>query len=59
MHNKMKKRLKLQKLSIATLTKLNTIKGGTMSITTCGTMGGDTSDCDEKSKPKTICLDCY
>ncbi|MCH2193008.1 hypothetical protein [Kordia sp.] len=55
----MKKRLKLQKLSIATLTKLNTIKGGTMSITTCGTMGGDTSDCDEKSKPKTICLDCY
>lgn len=55
MRNKMKKQLKLQKFSIASLTKLNTIKGGTMSFTTCGTMSGDTSDCDEKTKPKTKC----
>lgn len=61
MRNKMKKQLKLQKLSIATLTKLNAIKGGTMSFTTCATIGGDTSDCDEKTKPRTKCdwtVDC-
>lgn len=54
MRNKMKKQLRLQKLSIAALTNLNTIKGGTMSFTGCGSIGS-LDGCDEKTKPNTKC----
>lgn len=54
MCKKMKKQLKLQKFNVATLTKLESITGGTMTI--CGTLAGATDiHCPEKTKPKTKC----